>query len=106
MANYYAVKEGITPGIYKTWDECQAQVKGYKGATYKKFNTEEEAKIFVYGESDSELAIDDSVKDEILFLLTSVIDILNSDILTIEKCESAVGYCENIANALNIKLDQ
>ena len=23
---YYAVKVGLTPGIYKTWPECQANV--------------------------------------------------------------------------------
>ena len=28
--NYYAVKQGKVPGIYRTWDACKAQVsKGY-----------------------------------------------------------------------------
>ena len=26
---YYAVKEGITPGIYYTWDDCKKMVDGY-----------------------------------------------------------------------------
>lgn len=47
MKKYYAVKEGRTPGIYKTWDECREQVEGYSGAEYKKFNTEAEAKAFI-----------------------------------------------------------
>lgn len=46
---YYAVKEGRKPGIYTTWAECEEQVKGYQGADYKKFNNEEDARLFVYG---------------------------------------------------------
>lgn len=41
--NYYVVKKGKTPGIYRTWEECRAQVEGYPGAVYKGFATEAEA---------------------------------------------------------------
>lgn len=34
---YYAVKKGKKPGIYESWEECKAQVHGYKGAEFKKF---------------------------------------------------------------------
>jgi ribonuclease HI len=44
---FYAVRKGINPGIYNTWDECQIQVKGFKGAEFKKFNTEQEAIDFI-----------------------------------------------------------
>ncbi|MCF6464609.1 ribonuclease H1 domain-containing protein [Clostridium sp. Cult2] len=44
---YYAVKEGREKGIYETWDECQAQVKGYSKAIYKKFSNYEEAMDFI-----------------------------------------------------------
>ncbi len=44
---FYAVKTGRKPGIYRTWDECEAQVKGYSGAVFKKFDTEKLAKEFV-----------------------------------------------------------
>lgn len=51
MANkknkFYAVRKGRKPGIYQTWPECQEQVKGYKGAQYKSFKTEEEAKEYI-----------------------------------------------------------
>lgn len=40
---YYAVKEGKMPGVYKSWAECEKQVKGYSGAVFKKFPTYEEA---------------------------------------------------------------
>lgn len=46
---YYAVKEGRVPGVYTTWSDCEAQVKGYPNANYKKFNNEEDARLFVYG---------------------------------------------------------
>ena len=41
--NFYAVKQGKNPGIYKTWDECKAQVEGFSGALYKGFSTRKEA---------------------------------------------------------------
>ena len=32
-AKFYAVRLGHKPGIYHTWPDCLAQVKGFKGAT-------------------------------------------------------------------------
>lgn len=48
----YAVKVGLVPGLYKTWDECKAQVNGYPGAVYKKFqdNDTEAIRAFMGGE--------------------------------------------------------
>lgn len=40
---YYVVWNGVTPGIYGSWDECQAQIKGVKQALYKSFATLPEA---------------------------------------------------------------
>ncbi|MDD3036328.1 ribonuclease H family protein [Bacteroides sp.] len=40
---FYVVWEGVTPGIYTSWTECQLQIKGYEGAKYKSFHTREEA---------------------------------------------------------------
>ncbi|MCR5719169.1 MAG: ribonuclease H family protein [Lachnospiraceae bacterium] len=40
---FYAVKKGITPGIYTTWEECEANVAGYSKAEYKSFKTKNEA---------------------------------------------------------------
>ncbi len=45
--NFYAVKKGRVPGIYKTWAECKANVDGFSGATYKGFKTLEEAEEFM-----------------------------------------------------------
>ena len=45
--SYYAVAKGKTVGIFSTWNECQEQVKGCKGATYKKFSSLTEAEQFI-----------------------------------------------------------
>lgn len=43
---YYAVKKGLTPGIYFTWEDCKKNVDGFPGAVYKGFETIEEAETF------------------------------------------------------------
>lgn len=45
---FYGVKVGLTPGVYNTWEECQANVSGYPNAKFKSFTTYEEAFAFVY----------------------------------------------------------
>lgn len=49
---YYAVKIGLTPGIYETWAECEANVKGYPKAEYKGFATLDEAKEYMGSEGE------------------------------------------------------
>ncbi len=46
---YYAVKKGLSTGVFFTWDECKKMVDGYPGAIYKSFPTFEEAECFVKG---------------------------------------------------------
>ena len=38
----YAVKKGLTTGIFETWEECKAAVDGFPGAEHKSFKTREE----------------------------------------------------------------
>ena len=40
---FYVVWEGVTPGVYTSWTDCQLQIKGYEGAKYQSFDTREEA---------------------------------------------------------------
>ncbi|MEI6349121.1 MAG: ribonuclease H family protein [Bacteroidota bacterium] len=42
-SKYYVVWQGIVPGIYSSWDECQKQIQGYVGALYKSFESLPEA---------------------------------------------------------------
>ena len=46
---YYAVRVGRKPGIYRTWEECKDQVLGYANAQYKGFATIEEAEMYMRG---------------------------------------------------------
>lgn len=47
MNNYYAVRVGRKPGVYKDWAKCFINISGYKNARFKQFNTYEEAIEFV-----------------------------------------------------------
>lgn len=40
---YYVVWNGLEPGIYSSWKDCQAQTKGVKQALFKSFATSKEA---------------------------------------------------------------
>lgn len=40
---FYVVWNGVQPGIYSTWEECQVQIKGIKQALYKAFDSLAEA---------------------------------------------------------------
>ena len=57
MANkkqkYYVVWQGHTPGIFSSWEQCQAQVKNYPNAIYKSFASKEEAEEAFYGGTPS-----------------------------------------------------
>ena len=44
---YYAVRNGREPGIYRTWEECKAQVDGYAKAQFKGFTSLEEAEEYL-----------------------------------------------------------
>lgn len=45
----YAVRKGRKNGLFYTWPHCQEQIKGYSGAEYKSFKTEEEANAYLAG---------------------------------------------------------
>ena len=47
--NVYAVRKGRLTGLFNTWDECERQVKGFPGAVFKGFPTEEEASAWLAG---------------------------------------------------------
>lgn len=40
---YYVVWKGRRTGVFNTWAECEAQVKGYAGAQFKGFSSRREA---------------------------------------------------------------
>ena len=46
-AKFYAVRKGRTTGIFTSWSQCQQQVTGYPGASFKSFPTRGEAQRFL-----------------------------------------------------------
>ncbi len=42
-SKFYVVWQGAKPGVYDSWADCQAQIKGYKGAKFKGFASFAEA---------------------------------------------------------------
>ncbi|KAM7395920.1 hypothetical protein PAMA_007272 [Pampus argenteus] len=46
---FYAVRRGVKPGVYGSWDECKSQVVKFPSASYKKFASEKDAWAFVRG---------------------------------------------------------
>ena len=60
--SFYAVRRGIVPGIYTSWEECKAQIDGFPGAQYKKFKLVQEAEVFMntiqVGSSQNEIDLE------------------------------------------------
>lgn len=56
--NYYAVAKGENIGIYHTWKECQEQINGFKGAKFKKFTNENDAKCFIEEHKNIHVEVD------------------------------------------------
>ncbi|KAK6043236.1 hypothetical protein COOONC_19257 [Cooperia oncophora] len=48
---YYAVARGHTTGVFTSWEECKKQTTGFKGSKFKKFDNEDEAKMFAEGKT-------------------------------------------------------
>lgn len=51
MKKIYAVKVGRQVGLFSTWAECEAQVKGFQGAKFKGFSSKEEAEEWLSGKA-------------------------------------------------------
>ena len=53
---WYVVWRGTEPGVCDSWTECEARVKGYPGARYKSYKTQEEAvRAFRAGDDPGEV---------------------------------------------------
>ena len=46
---YYTVWKGYRTGVFKTWDDCKAQIANFEGAQYKSFLTFQLAKTALNG---------------------------------------------------------
>lgn len=68
--NYYAVTKGRECGTFFTWSECETQVKGYKGARFKKFASQKEADDYLRNHTIEEVVVDCMQDKEILYVYT------------------------------------
>jgi ribonuclease HI len=51
---YYAVRKGITPGIYFSWDDCKKQINKFSGAEFKSFNNIFDAEEYINMDNNTE----------------------------------------------------
>jgi ribonuclease HI len=61
---FYAVANGRNIGIFLNWNDCNNSVKGYKNALYKKFDSKEEANIFIQNNTTEIISILDTTKQK------------------------------------------
>ncbi|TRY96409.1 hypothetical protein DNTS_033278 [Danionella cerebrum] len=54
---FYAVRQGLKPGVYRTWEECKSQVDKFPSAIFKKFTSEKDAWAFVTSKSTAQPAV-------------------------------------------------
>lgn len=47
--NVYAVRKGVKTGIFMSWEECEKQIKGFKGAEFKGFTSTQQAQEYLDG---------------------------------------------------------
>ncbi len=47
---FYAVRAGLNPGIYRSWEECRLQTEGFSQAEFKGFRTLEDARDYLEGQ--------------------------------------------------------
>ena len=50
---FYAVRKGVRPGIYESWDECKPNVHKFKGCIFAKFKTRKEASSYMQAKTVS-----------------------------------------------------
>jgi len=60
---FYSVRKGRKQGIFKTWDECKAQIDGFKGAEFKGFKNLDDAKKYLKDFRVNETKIDVGIYD-------------------------------------------
>jgi ribonuclease HI len=57
QSKYYVVWEGRAPGIYSTWEEAEAQIKGFPGAKFKAYADQDAATAAFRGDPNQELGL-------------------------------------------------
>ena len=96
---YYGVKVGRVPGVYENWNECEAQVKGFKGAEYKSFADELSAVQDVGLKNETSLSVED--KEYLKWELNGLLEGLKErDVMFI------INKVKTISEILDIEMDE
>jgi len=91
---YYVVWVGLNPGIYDTWSECQAQIKGYPKATYKSFKSREEAEKAFKG-SATEYISKGEKKEKVIADFKAYLDVIDHNSISVDAaCSNNPGLME------------
>ena len=76
----YAVKVGIKPGIYFSWDECKEQIFKYPSPVYKKFNLKEDAQKYLDGDiTEEDLRLTQQETEDLSINDSRIIDYIKKD---------------------------
>ena len=54
---FYVVWEGYATGVFDSWEECELQTKGYPGAKFKAFDSQEDAVEAYRGTYESQMEL-------------------------------------------------
>lgn len=54
---FYVVWQGLSPGIYDSWEEARQQVEGFAGAKYRSFGSIEEATAAFRGSLEDQVTL-------------------------------------------------
>lgn len=82
---YYAVRKGLTPGIYFTWADCKKNVDGFPGAEYKGFDNLQEAENFLKMNSQEKTVLDSGT-------------FLENEAVSIDSSDGAIAYVDGSFN--------
>lgn len=91
---YYVVWNGVTPGVYDNWSECQVQIKGYPGASYKSFSSREAAEDAYIGGSGEHIKVNRSKKSPSTPTILFEEEIVQDSICVDAACSGNPGVME------------
>ncbi|MDS1029793.1 ribonuclease H family protein [Bacillota bacterium LX-D] len=63
---FYAVRKGRKTGLFSTWTQCEQQVKGFPGAEFKSFPTQEAALNYLNGHNDNSSNLEEQEPDTMI----------------------------------------
>ncbi len=78
----YAVRKGRIIGIYDTWAECKVQTDKFPGASFKKFETKNEAEDFLIQDDAKKISPTKKCKVDAVTNLIPVGNVESTDIFT------------------------